>query len=306
MKSNLTKLTAAGVLTLSATATAMAGSVTQPGITLGAPAGEPLPPGFYFIDTSDWGVRDIPSLSIPLAPGVAVKVPAKEAVGITAPSLVWSTPWQILGARLMFAAVAPADEVGVTAAPILLGGNTINTNSYTAGMFNPNLGGTLAWQLGGGFAASYTLDGFFGVKDPGADPSGVIEQRFALTYLHNDWNLTANTIYGKQLEQNAAFPDYINLELTAAKTFGKWTLGAVGFVADDLNTTLGSTVKTSEAAVGALVGYNWGPVITEAYVTRDIYQQNLGGYDTRVWGRITVPLGDPFASSPPSSMMYHK
>jgi hypothetical protein len=306
MKSNLTKLTAAGVLTLSATASAMAGSVSQPGLSLGSPAGEPLPPGFYFIDTSDWGVRDVPSLGIPI-PGVGVvKVPAKEAVGITAPTLVWSTPWQLLGARLSFAAAAPADEVGVTAAPILLGGNSINTNSYTAGMFNPTVGSTLAWQLGGGFAASYTLGGFFGVKDPGADPSGVIEQRFALTYLHDGWNLTANTIYGKQLEQNVAFPDYVNLELTATKTFGKWELGAVGFAADDLNTTLGSTVKTSEAAVGAFVGYNWGPVTTQAYVTRDIYQQNLGGYDTRVWGRIIVPLGDPFASSSPSSMMYHK
>jgi hypothetical protein len=58
MKNNLTKLAAAGVVTLSATGWAMAGSVTQPGETAGLGLGAPLPPGFYFVDTTDWGVRN--------------------------------------------------------------------------------------------------------------------------------------------------------------------------------------------------------------------------------------------------------
>jgi hypothetical protein len=299
MKSNLTKLATAGALTLSATASAMAGAVTQPGITLGGAAGEPLPPGFYFVDTSDWGVRDtnIPGLGV-----------AKTAVGITAPLITWSTPWHVLGANLQFTVVAPAAEMGVTTPPPL-------ANFYAASMVNPYVGSTLAWQLGGGFAFSYTLGGYAAVSDALADPSGVIEQRFALTYLHDGWNLTANAIYGKELEQNQVFPDYFNLDLTATKRFGKWEVGAVGFFTTDLNGVLPSQnnltgAKTSEAALGALVGYDWGPLSTQLYVTRDVYQQNLGpgqfgGMDTRVWGRIFVPLGDPFASSSPSSM-FHK
>src|SRR4051794_9585356 len=36
---------------------ALAGSVTQPGETIGLAAGAPLPEGVYFVDTFDWGVR---------------------------------------------------------------------------------------------------------------------------------------------------------------------------------------------------------------------------------------------------------
>jgi hypothetical protein len=37
---------------------ALAGSVTQPGSTLGTAPGAPLSEGFYFSNTPDWGVRD--------------------------------------------------------------------------------------------------------------------------------------------------------------------------------------------------------------------------------------------------------
>jgi hypothetical protein len=296
MKNTLTKLAAAGTLTLCATA-AFAGSTTQPGITIGGAAGEPLPPGFYFIDTSDYGIRDSTGGNI------------HQAVGVTAPVIAWSTPWHVLGANLQFAVAAPAVELGITTP-----GHAADL--YSASMFNPYFGSTLAWGLGGGWGVSYTLGGYAGVKDATADPSGVIEQRAALSYVHDGWNLTANAMYGHQLQDNSVFPDYFNLDLTASKTFGKWTVGAVGFVAVDLTNPLPSagnpaSLKQREAALGALVGYNWGPVVTEAYVTRDVYQQNagilpLGGYDTRVWGRIVVPLGDPFASSSPNNLMYKK
>ncbi len=36
----------------------LAGSVTQPGETVGIAAGAPLPEGFYFVDTADWGQRN--------------------------------------------------------------------------------------------------------------------------------------------------------------------------------------------------------------------------------------------------------
>src|SRR5262245_37712371 len=55
MKSKLTKLAAAGVLSLCTAAPALAGSVTQPGETVGLNAGTPLAPGWYAINTVDWG-----------------------------------------------------------------------------------------------------------------------------------------------------------------------------------------------------------------------------------------------------------
>jgi len=58
--------------------------------------------------------------------------------------------------------------------------------------------------------------------------------------------------------------------------------------------------------VGALVGYDWGQLVTQVYVSRDVYQENYGGYDTRVWGRIVIPLGDPLAAPSNNNMLYRK
>ena len=58
MKSKLTKLAAAGVLSLCTAVPALAGSVTQPGETVGLNAGTPLAPGWYAINTVDWGCME--------------------------------------------------------------------------------------------------------------------------------------------------------------------------------------------------------------------------------------------------------
>jgi hypothetical protein len=286
MKNTLTKLAAAGVLTLSAAASAMAGSVTQPGETAGLAAGAPLPPGFYFIDTSDWGTQSTST--------------GKTSVGVTIPVLAWSTPWKVLNARLGFLVAAPALEVGVS--------SNSGTSSYQEGMYNPLISGFLAWDLGGGFGFSYMLGAYIGVNEPVAavDPTTSINQRFGLSYTGGGWNLTANVIYGTQLQTTAGHPDFLNVDLTATKTFGKWEVGAVGYYATDLDTPGPADVKTSKFAAGGLVGYDWGALKTQVYLTRDVAHSNIDGYDTRLWGRIIVPLGDPFATATPSSMMYHK
>src|SRR5499433_3394453 len=55
MNSKLTKLAAAGALSLCTAVPALAGSVTQPGETVGLNTGTPLAPGWYAINTVDWG-----------------------------------------------------------------------------------------------------------------------------------------------------------------------------------------------------------------------------------------------------------
>src|SRR6516162_6071629 len=58
MNSKLTKLAAASFLWLCGAAPALAASVTQPGETVGLNAGTPLAPGWYAINTVDWGCRN--------------------------------------------------------------------------------------------------------------------------------------------------------------------------------------------------------------------------------------------------------
>jgi hypothetical protein len=280
MKNTLTKLAAAGALTLAATVGAMANSVTQPGETVGVAAGAPLPPGFYFLDTTDWGTRDTPA--------------GKVAVGVTIPVLAWSTPWKVLGARLQFLVATPALEVGVVGGP------------YVEDMYNPYFAAQLAWDLGGGWGFSYALGAYVGVKNSVGFDSTSLNQRFALSYTGDGWDLTANVIWGVHRDgvTTTINPDFINVDLTATKKFGKWEVGAVGFYSSDLNNPAPLIyARKNQFAIGGLIGYNFGPIILQSYLTRDVHQEGYGGFDTRIWSRVIIPLGDPLA---PSSMMYHK
>src|SRR4029077_13569456 len=103
MSGKLTTLAAAGLLSLCATAPALAGSVTQPGETVGVAAGAPLPPGLYHVNTADWGCRNTH--------------PSNTCVGVTIPVVAWSTPVTLLGARLQFLVATPALLVAVENGP---------------------------------------------------------------------------------------------------------------------------------------------------------------------------------------------
>ena len=134
------KVAAAGALSMCVDIPmAHASSVTQPGETVGLPAGEPLPEGLYVANTADWGCRNTSPVS---------------CLGITIPVVTWSTPWTILGARVQFFSVTPWIEVGV------------RNTSYNQSIYNPALFGQLAWNLGNGFGFSYALGAYVGIGEP--------------------------------------------------------------------------------------------------------------------------------------------
>jgi hypothetical protein len=260
---------------LAGTSSTRAGSVTQPGETVGVAAGAPLPPGFYFVNTADWGCRDTN--------------PNTTCVGVDIPVIAWATPWTLLGGRLQFLLATPVVEVGV------------NNTNYVSGIYNPFFAGQLAWDLGNGFGVSYALGMYFGVNSDVAFDSSSLNQRFAISYTANGWNLTANLIWGIQFEEstNTVNPDFLNLDLTATKKFGKWEIGPVAYYSTDLNSPIDGYARQSQFAVGGLIGYDFGPVILQAYLTTDVWEQNYGGHDVRGWARIIVPLGNPFAPPRP-------
>jgi hypothetical protein len=148
---------------------ALAGSVTQPGSTLGTAPGAPLAPGFYFSNTADWGFRN-----------------PNTRLFVDHPVYTWSTPWMIFGARFQVMA-----ETAFNA--------QITSGDRAEGYYNPLLTGQLAWDLGHGWGFSYTLGAYFDVPQPRSWSSNSINQRFALSYTGAGWNLTANLIYGIEL-----------------------------------------------------------------------------------------------------------
>ncbi len=261
-------MTAAVAAVAFCTAPALAGSVTQPGETIGLAAGAPLPEGFYFVDTFDWGVREGRGSS----PDVTL--------GVNIPVLAWSTPAKIAGGRLQLLAAVPELEVGV------------NSTHYKSGMYNPFFAAQLAWDLGGGLGISYLL----GVYTPVGNGLGFdttdINQRVGISYTADGWNLTGNVIYGINTRKatRTLNPDFLNIDLTATKSFGKWQLGPVAFASFDTSKPTPTYKKQEQVALGALVGYSFSDLILQGYLTRTVSESNYGGYDTRAWGRIILPF----------------
>lgn len=245
-----------------------AGSAAQPGQTIGLPVGAQLPVGLYFVNLSSFGVRET--------------APRDSESNVNLPTFAWSTPWTVLDARLQFFFTQPVVASSVRGAP------------YQSGVGQQLLAAQLAWDLGNDFGVSYLFGGYLPIETRFLTQTASLTQRFAVSYTGNDWNLTANLLHGIFLDTRAVtgafYPDYLNLDLTATRKFGKWQVGAVAFGSTDLPTGLASYRAQGQIAVGALVGYNFGPVNVQAYVTRDVVERNYGGAETRGWLRTIVPL----------------
>jgi len=294
MSNILKKLAAAAVLSLCSAASALAGSVTQPGETVGLAVGAPLPQGLYFVNTGDWGNRS----------GV------DTSVGVTIPVLAWSTPWTILGGRVQFLLAGPLVEVGV------------HHTTYLRGVYNPLVAGQLAWDLGNNWGFSYLLGAYLNMDSEVAWSSTSLNQRFALSYTGDRWNLTVNAIWGTHFDHvtdrpqlsecqapfalNGCNPDFLNVDLTATRKFGDWEAGLVAFGSTDLNIPITGYQKQSQVAVGGLIGHNFGPAILQAYLTTDVYEKNYGGHDTRLWGRVILPLWTAPTAPPVATPLYRK
>jgi hypothetical protein len=180
-----------------------------------------------------------------------------------------------------------------------------------------------AWDLGNGWGISEFVGGYA----PSNGLNGLVDyftfnERLGVTWAQGPWSLTGHVIYGIT-GNNASTgpgggvglktaPNYVDLDLTGTYTIGKWSFGAVAFGSWDVSHisftgaagTGGTYAKQSQFAVGPFVGYNFGPVILQTFVTRDVYVRNyvdpvgIKSYETRGWLRVIVPLWNPPAPAP--------
>ena len=262
---------ALGALALSLTGTAAhAASAAQPGQTIGLPTGAQLPIGLILLNTSSFGIRDTS--------------PVQVENNVNLPGVVWVPGVQLFGARLHLIAIQPVVATRSAAA----GGR------YQSGIGVPLLAAQLAWKVTPNFSVSYLFGGYLPIETQFLTQSASLSHRFAISYTGNDWNITANMLYGVFLDTRSPtgtlYPDYLNLDLTATRKLGQWQVGAVAFGSTDLPTGVGSDRPQGQIAVGGLVGYNFGPVNLQAYLTRDVVERNYGGRETRGWLRAIVPL----------------
>lgn len=244
---------------------AQADSELFPGISTGIPLGAPLPEGVWVVGIGTTGTRNLGS-------GVDLKVNA------AAPWIIWSTPWKVAGGTLVLDTVTPYVNASV------------NGNGVASGWANTFLDAQVKWNLGEGWFGGFQAGAYLpSSSDVGRDWSS-FQGIGAVSYLGKGYDLSATLVYGTG-KDSAGAPDWMNLDLTATKAFGKWELGAVGFVSQDLNNAAG--FKQSQTAIGPLVGYDFGAFKVQAKYTQTVSEKNYGGDDKRFWLTVIKPLWMP-------------
>jgi outer membrane protein OmpA-like peptidoglycan-associated protein len=274
---------AAGLASLAfAAGPAWANTVEEPGETSGIAAYAPLPEGGYFLNLGNFGVRT---------------THPNTGLGVDIPALVWSTPVTFLGARLEFLVAQPVIDLN------------INKTASIYGVYYPFVQPILTWDLGGGLSFGGGVGAYLPIRNSvtKAVVGRITTVRFnaGINYIDKDWTLAATGAFGlpegTDNENPAGHHQWALLDLTANYSIGKWQVGLGGYGSIDTSEPPGVTGYKQQAqfAVGPLVGYNFGPVILQAKLTRDVTQQNEGGFDTRFWTNLIIPLWGAPPPPPP-------
>lgn len=280
MKSTI-KSCLAGALALAATATsASAGSELLPGISTGIPIGAPLPEGVWNVTWFTHGQR-------------GGNGPAVTAL---APRFLWSTPWSILGGKLIFDTVTPYVSVRVPGVGVVAHdwGNTL-------------LNAQLKWSLGNGWFAGIESGIYLPNKSAIAVNSASWQGAAAVSYLGDGWNFTNALFVGTGHSSGLVkTPAWMNYDLTATKKFGKFEAGLIAFAATDLNTVGIGGRRQSQVAIGALLGYDFGPLNAQFKLTQEVHAKNYPAKETRGWLQLTIPLWMPKPAEAPKGALVRK
>ncbi len=196
----------------------------------------------------------------------------------------------------------------------------------------------LSWNLGQGWfvSAGFNFMAPIGTRDSSGTPAGsanvavnpdywTFEPTFAIAYLDKNWVLAANFFY--DINTNSSGPccligvagltgtntfqngNVLYGDLTAVYKFGKWSIGPVGYF--EVQTTADSMGgpgaaglcatfcgNMSNVAVGGLLGYDFGPVDLQIWVTDAVEAANspIGVGALFIWTRIGFRLWGPEAA----------
>lgn len=258
-----------------AAAPVLAGSIQQPGLTTGLAEGYGLTEGLYSVTAANLGFRN----SDPKNTTSATVIPM---------FITWATPVEIADARLL-----------VKAAPLVyvaLDTPGLKKNA----LYSPYAGAWLSWYLGNGWNVAVGEGAQIGVANDLTRAVGrdftAFQQNVALSYVRDNWNVTANTFYttGRNRPE-ASQPRTFNVDLTAIKRDGRWESGFVGYGQWDVNSpSVGYGARQREIAVGWLCGYLIGNQMSlQAKLTTDLEHHGISGRDTRAWLQLIVPLWTP-------------
>lgn len=272
-----------------------------PGISLGSPTGTDLPEGFTFQAVTAYYENQ------PTVADGSSKTSQHVYVTSVAPRLFWTAPWKIFGATEMIYVIQPIVTLSSTNVP----GHPVGAHYTTTGLGSPLIFPiNLSWDLGHGWHTA----AIFGFLPPtgGYDVHATLntgvnfwtyEPELAVSYLAHGWDLTAHAVY--QINGTNEATGYKSgnvgiIDLTATRKFGHWEVGLVTYYDKQVSADQNSgkhyprsfaISQPEQWAAGPLLGYNFGPVNIQTYVTHDFMADDRGNKGTRFWARFIVPLG---------------
>jgi hypothetical protein len=302
------------------------------GATIGLPLGAAPPPGLYTgLETAYLGLlsssggnhngQATGNFGTSQLPAIAQAVP-----------LLWVPGWNFWGAtytasvvQAFYVFTACAGSGGCTGGGPIDAGGLVYTNTFIQPI-------NLSWKLGNsgwfiGTAFAFTPpDGTHQLTTPNPD-YWTFEPSIAFSYLGSGWVLSANFFYdfntrsqnvccnpGLLSHSAITSGDLFYGDYTALYKFGKWTIGPVGYTefqttADTggcigTNTTTGATSslcgRHNTAAAGGLIGYDFGPVDLQVWVTDNFIGQDSpdGPGAVHVWSRLGFKIWGPEAPHP--------
>ena len=303
------------------------------GATVGLPLAAAPPPGVYAgLQTGYLGFPSVGSgghsagtWCIPSGGGGCAALPAlTQAVPLT-----WVPGWSFWGGTYSASVVqafynfetcgnGSGSCTGTPATGVVTGGGFVYTNTFFAPI-------DVSWNLGGGW---FMGTGFHFTAPTGSREAGTpnpdywtFEPALSFAYLGGPWVAAANFFYeintrsqGVCCSQVASITDGNLLigDLTLLYKIGKWSFGPVG--AFEVQTTAdtgcagltfaptGSPLcgRRTNAQVGALVGYDFGPVDIQAFamgvVEGQDTPQTTGGWNLGT--RVSFKIWGPSAPAP--------
>ncbi len=308
------------------------------GATIGLPMGAAAPPGLYtglesaYLGLANFGHAGGTSGNWSnLFGGTSVGLPA---VAQAAP-LLWSTGYNFLGASYSMAAVVAFYTYETCGFPSSTDPNCQTTIGGGFVFANPTWTPiNLSWNLGGGWFTSLGFNFMAPIgtrftptaaQIAGPNPDyWTLEPTFAVSYLGNNWVLSGNFFYdfntrstgpccllGAPTVNSYNNGDTFYGDLTALYKFGKWSIGPVGyFEVQTTNDSIGGPGGAalcatfcgdySNVAIGGLVGYDFGPVDLQVWVTDVVESRNApaGVGSLWVWTRLGFRLWAPEAPKP--------